>query len=107
MNEKTDPLKTLEYQIDQHNLRLMKEAADNLVKLSKICDHMKDLVDLFGEIKITEDQYSRAEASLENVLAIINAWIPEESDKSKKASFELNISLNHTLIRADDSGTIQ
>lgn len=113
MNEKVKfiPIETalelLEEQINQRNLHSMKEASDTLGKLSEICDNLAALGDLIDGLPITQEQYDRIKAPYENTLNVINQWVPEEVEKSKKAQFQLNVNLNPDIERADTNGSIQ
>lgn len=113
MNEKVKfiPIETalelLEEQINQRNLHSMKEASDTLGKLSGICDSLVSLGALIDNLPITQEQYDQIKASYEAPLEIINQWMLEEVDKSKKAQFQLNLNLDPGIERADTNGSIQ
>lgn len=113
MNEKLKfiPIETalelLEEQINQRNLHSMKEATDTLGKLSNICDSLVSLGALIDNLPITQEQYDQIKASYEAPLEIINQWMLEEVDKSKKAQFQLNLNLDPGIERADTNGSIQ
>lgn len=113
MNEKVKfiPIETalelLEEQINQRNLHSMKEASDTLGKLSEICDNLANLGTLIDSLPITQEQYDQIKSSYEAPLEIINQWMLEEVDKSKKAQFQLNLNLDPGIERADTNGSIQ
>lgn len=113
MNEKVKfiPIETalelLEEQINQRNLHSMKEASDTLGKLSGICDNLANLGTLIDSLPITQEQYDQVKVSYEATLDIINQWVPEEVEKSKKAQFQLNLNLDPGIERADTNGSIQ
>lgn len=113
MNEKVKfiPIETalelLEEQINQRNLHSMKEASDTLGKLSGVCDSLVSLGALIDNLPITQEQYDQIKASYEAPLEIINQWMLEEVDKSKKAQFQLNLNLDPGIERADTNGSIQ